>query len=37
MGKGGGEGVEAMSEASQNENNLYLTKSETRRPGLVSI
>ncbi len=32
-GEGGGKGIEAMSEASQNENNLYLTKTrdqETR-------
>jgi hypothetical protein len=35
-GEGGG-GVEAMLEASQNENNLYLIETETRRLVLVSL
>ncbi len=36
-GGGGWEDVDAMSDTSQNENDIYLTKTETRRPGLVSI
>ena len=32
-----GESIEVMLETSQTENNLYLTNSETRRPGLASL
>jgi len=32
-----GEGVEAMSERSQNKTALYLTKTETGRPGYLTL